>query len=106
MLPPVAVIGNEYSIAGEPLGCVSVMLSGIGLGSVKLIDENCSVRLGDGLLAVTVTVPVKAAFCVKANRKEVASPASIARPVGSTFISKPWIACPELGFTINDETFT
>ncbi len=67
-LVDVAVIGIVYQIAGEPIGCVSVIVNVIVLGSVMLIADSCSVRLGDGLLAVTITLPVKAALGVKVKR--------------------------------------
>ncbi len=63
-----AVIGIVYQIAGEPIGCVSVAVNVIVFGSVMLIADSCSVRLGDGLLAVTVTLPVNAALGVKVKR--------------------------------------
>ena len=87
-LPPVAVIGMEYRMADVPGGCVSVTVNVIVFGSVKLIDDSCRVRLGDGLLAVAVTLLAKAAEGVNTNWYVAVSPGSIALLVGSAFMAK------------------
>jgi len=56
---PVAVIGIEYQIAGEPTGCVSVTVSVIDPGTFMIDPLSPIVTLGDGELTVTVTGPLQ-----------------------------------------------
>ena len=60
-----AVMGMAYTSGGEPSGCASVMVSVIVMGGVTLALDNFSVRLGEGLLAVTVMTLLKAALFSK-----------------------------------------
>lgn len=62
-----AVIRIEYQIGGAPGACVSVIVNAIVIGGVTLACDNFSVRLGEGLLVVTDTTPVKAALFARTS---------------------------------------